>query len=439
MKTKSKTRSSKLIPNNKKIRPTKQLKTKVINNTTASVNNILENPITPFIITKLEQIFTKPEDLQSHLSSHSVNTNFSNKSITVNTNKVKRSVLIKWLEKKGLSLVAHKWNPFGVYITTDSNNKDDNSKDIPLAATPEYLAGLYFIQSSSSIIPAINLLSDVVYNTVTRDNSVCNDNKGSKMSNKPLKVLDLCASPGGKTVLLGVLLSSFDNNRNKNTHLSTRASNKVNNKTSSSVASSNINNSSIIHANDINSTRLPPLLFNIRRYNLQNIYVTSLDGTLMTKQVYGLYDRILVDAPCSGSGTIHKDPAALHTTEAELIKYITLQKKLILSAYDLLIQTKGVMVYSTCSVLTEENESIIQYLLNNRKDAKLETLLYTTSRENSNNDAANNEDNSNRDILGIPGFTNFRGEHYHSSLNKTRRYYRIDGGDGFFVAKIRKN
>lgn len=320
----------------------------------------------PFLLEKLKQIFI-PKELEDHLSPEYI------KSITVNNNKIKRSSLIKYLQKRNIDITEHTWNKLGAFI-----NNNNNNNSVPIGATPEYLAGLYFLQASSSIIPVLMLTTNILN---TSDNNI----KKIKKTNN-LKILDMCASPGGKTVLLSTFFKD-----------------------------------SIIHANDFNKLRINSLKGNIMRYNLNNTFITTFDGRKMSKEIFGLYDRILLDAPCSGSGTLHKDTHAMKLEEKELKNFVVLQKELILNAFDLLKQG-GFMVYSTCSVFVDENEWVVDYLLKNRKTAKVE-------KEGIHNEVE----------FGKSGIVNFRGWHFHESLKYTKRFNRKDGGDGFYVAKIKKH
>lgn len=183
---------------------------------------------------------------------------------------------------------------------------------VPIGATPEYLAGLYMLQSASSFLPVMSLAPQ----------------PGER-------VLDMAAAPGGKTTYLGSLMK----------------------------------NSGVLFANDINPQRLPSLVANIHRMGLRNTIVTCMDGRKLGKHL-GKMDRILLDAPCSGLGVISKDPAIkLTKTDADVMKSSHLQKELILQAIDMLdahSSTGGYLVYSTCSISVEENEDVIDYALQRR-------------------------------------------------------------------------
>uniref|UniRef100_UPI00358E857F 28S rRNA (cytosine(4447)-C(5))-methyltransferase-like isoform X2 n=1 Tax=Myxine glutinosa TaxID=7769 RepID=UPI00358E857F len=183
---------------------------------------------------------------------------------------------------------------------------------VPIGATPEYLSGHYMIQGASSLLPIIAL--------APREGN---------------KVLDMCAAPGGKTTYIAQLMK----------------------------------NTGMILANDVNPERLRAVVGNLHRLGVTNTVVCSYNGRMFPK-VMGGFDRVLLDAPCSGTGIISKDPLVKSSKDEKDVQRLAhLQKELLLSAIDSLNANSlsgGVMVYCTCSIMMEENEWVVDYALRKR-------------------------------------------------------------------------
>lgn len=196
-------------------------------------------------------------------------------------------------------------------------------------------------------------------------------------------VLDMCASPGSKTTQIGMMM------RNKG----------------------------IIVANDYKGQRLQSLGINVQRSGLTNTVVTLMHG----KRFYGLqFDKILVDAPCSGTGTIRKSLKTVVIWNAGMItKLARQQKELIVTAFENL-KPGGIMVYSTCSLEPEEDEGVVDHLLKTFPTAKLLPAKLNGLKTS-------------------PPVMEFAGVKYDPQLKHVLRIWPQDNDtEGFFVAKIKK-
>ncbi|KAF2490255.1 NOL1/NOP2/sun family putative RNA met [Lophium mytilinum] len=276
--------------------------------------------------------------------------------IRTNTLRTHRRELAQTLINRGVQLEpVGKWSKVGLQIF---------ESQVPLGATPEYLAGHYILQAASSFLPVMAL--------APQENE---------------RVLDMAAAPGGKTTHIAALMK----------------------------------NTGCIFANDSNKSRAKGLIGNIHRLGCRNTIVCNYSALEFPK-VMGGFDRVLLDAPCSGTGVIAKDASVkTNKTEQDFLRLPHLQKQLILAAIDSVdhaSKTGGYIVYSTCSVTVEENEQVVQYALNKRPNVKLvETGL----------------------SFGKEGFTSIQGKIFHPSMKLTRRYYpHAYNVDGFFVAKFKK-
>ncbi|NXU79127.1 NOP2 methyltransferase, partial [Oreotrochilus melanogaster] len=234
---------------------------------------------------------------------------------------------------------------------------------VPIGATPEYLAGHYMLQGASSLLPVMAL--------APQENE---------------RILDMCCAPGGKTSYIAQLMK----------------------------------NTGVILANDSNAERLRSVVGNLHRLGVTNAVVSNCDGRQFPK-VLGGFDRVLLDAPCSGTGVISKDPAVkTNKDEKDILRCAHLQKELILSAIDSVnaaSETGGYIVYCTCSIMVEENEWVVDYALKKRNVRLVATGL----------------------DFGKEGFTRFKDRRFHPSIKSTRRFYpHTHNMDGFFIAKFKK-
>ncbi len=231
--------------------------------------------------------------------------------------------------------------------------------NVPVAGTTEYLAGHYMLQSAVSFLPVMAL---------------------QPMESE--RVLDMAAAPGGKTTYIAQLMK----------------------------------NSGVLFANDVSEPRCKSLNANLQRLGITNCIVTNYDGagydTVMKN-----FDRVLLDAPCTGTGIISRDKAIkLNKQREDVQRHGQLQRRLLLSAIDC-CKKGGVVVYSTCSFMVDEDEAVVDYCLGQR-DVVIEDMGLP---------------------FGRPGFVKFRHHRFHASLEHSRRYFpHVHNMDGFFVCRLRK-
>jgi NOL1/NOP2/sun family putative RNA methylase len=175
-------------------------------------------------------------------------------------------------------------------------------------ADPLFHAGCYYVQEASSMF-----LEHVLKTTVDLSEN--------------LKVLDLCAAPGGKSTLISSLLTK----------------------------------DSLLLANEIIKTRVPVLCDNLNKWGPENTFVSNNDPKDF-KRLEGYFDAIVVDAPCSGSGMFRKDPAAIKEWSENAVQLCSQRQQRILADVIESLKQNGTLIYSTCSYSKLENEEISDWL-----------------------------------------------------------------------------
>jgi 16S rRNA (cytosine967-C5)-methyltransferase len=180
---------------------------------------------------------------------------------------------------------------------------------------PLFLSGGYYIQDESSTLPVLLL-------------DVCEEDL----------VLDMCAAPGGKATFIASLM----HNKGK------------------------------IVANDIDSKRAERLLSNIKQMGYTNIEVLTQDASQL--ETTHKFDKILLDAPCTGWGSMQKKPEIRLQSQRKLKNLLPLQEKLLNKAADLL-KDGGILVYSTCTLTHEENEDQIGKFLTSHPEFYVENPI----------------------------------------------------------------
>ena len=186
------------------------------------------------------------------------------------------------------------------------------------------------------------------------------------------KVLDLCAAPGSKSTQIA----------------------------------SRLDGTGLLWANEIIRPRAHILLSNIERMGVHNAVVSNMSPEALCTQLEGFFDKVLVDAPCSGEGMFRKDWDAIYEWSPEHSKACAVRQKAILNSAKKALKKGGVMVYSTCTFSREENEGVIEAFLEENPDFELIDTGCT---------------------FGV------------ASMEYCRRIYPFHGGEGHFVAKLRKN
>ncbi len=281
------------------------------------------------------------------------------KSFRVNTLKISPEDLKKRLEEK-------KWQinqPFKDY--PEIMVMESELQPGEFGRSLEHQLGYYYIQDIASMLPPLVL------------------------NPKPDEtVLDLCASPGSKT-----------------TQITAR-----------------MQNTGTIIANEISLHRIKILASNLERCGVTNAIITKKEGFALCnklKQEGFLFDKILVDAPCSGEGTIISNPKTLLMWNIKTVFNLSKMQKSLLSAAIEILKPGGEIVYSTCTHSPEEDEEILDFVLKKYPEMKIEKI--------------------NLPLKFTQGITNWKDKEYAKDLKYTCRIYPHEANtEGFFLAKLKK-
>lgn len=223
------------------------------------------------------------------------------RSIRVNTLKISVADFLALVSPYRWQLTPVPWCAEGFWIERDDEDA------LPLGSTAEHLSGLFYIQEASSMLPVAALFSD---------------------ENQPLRVMDVAAAPGSKTTQIAARMG----------------------------------NQGAILANEFSASRVKVLHANISRCGISNVALTHFDGRVFGAAVPESFDAVLLDAPCSGEGVVRKDPDALKNwSVASNLEIAATQRELIDSAFHAL-RPGGTLIYSTCTLNRDENESVCLWL-----------------------------------------------------------------------------
>ncbi|MBU2616500.1 MAG: RsmB/NOP family class I SAM-dependent RNA methyltransferase [Nanoarchaeota archaeon] len=282
------------------------------------------------------------------------------RSIRCNTLKISPSDLKKRLEAKGWKLSQKfKKNPEIMIIENELEPGE-------LGRSVEHVLGYYYVQEIASMLPVIAL------------------------NPKPDElVLDLCAAPGSKTTQIASLMK----------------------------------NTGTIIANEVSLGRIKILASNTERCGVTNVVITKQDGAALCRKLkkldYG-FDKILIDAPCSGEGTLRSTPKTAIMWNINTVRKLSgVQKDLFSNAFSIL-KKGGEIVYSTCTHSPEENEGVVNSILEEFKgQIKIERI--------------------NIPIKSREGISKWKEREYLEDVKYSCRIYpQDDETEGFFIAKFRK-
>lgn len=306
----------------------------------------------PLFEERMKALLTDSEDFKKY--SEIIHTGPKN-FIRCNTLKINPQELMERLKKKWNVIQPYSDYPEIILI-------DQNLKPGELGNSIEHLLGYYYVQEISSMLSVLAL-----------------DPKPNEF------ILDMCASPGSKTTQIA----------------------------------SRMENTGTLIANDIKMDRIRILASNLEKCGATNTIITRKDGVALCAGLAKLnykFDKILLDAPCSGEGTLRSSPKTFLMWNIKVVENLSrMQKKLLAFALKAL-KKDGVLVYSTCTHSPEENEDIIDFALKNFP-VRVESIhLPLKSR---------------------PGVTSWKNQEYNPEVKKTCRIYPQDNdSEGFFVSKI---
>lgn len=235
--------------------------------------------------------------------------------------------------------------------------------DVNVSNTLEHMLGLIYIQGAVSMAPV------------------------EVLSPKPGElVLDLCAAPGSKTTQIAQALQG----------------------------------EGVIVANDVNIKRIRALSSNVQRCGVINCIITQVDGRKFPLWAKGFFDKVLVDAPCTSLGIVSKDWSAAKKWSFRTSERLSkLQLSLAISGFECL-KVGGIMIYATCTLSPQENEWVIDRLLANKPNARLENIRLEGLKINK-------------------GLLEWQHNKYNPELERCVRVYPYEHeAEGFFIAKIVK-
>ncbi len=309
----------------------------------------------PKFIERMKQLLDNEEDVKKFFEFSKTR---PKKSIRVNTLKISSEKLKQRLDPKNWKIKQFPNYPEIMQIQGNLNPGE-------IGKTTEHLLGYYYVQEITSMMPIFAL-----------------DPKPDEL------LLDLCAAPGSKTTQAAALMQ----------------------------------NQGTIIANDLSIGRIKILSANLERFGVTNTIITRHEGAELCERLKKLniyFDKILVDAPCSGEGNIRVSPRTFLEWSEGLLKSLSRKQKQLAQKALELLKPNGIMIYSTCTHSPEENELVVQHLIENNN---IEILPI-----------------NNLPIKTRPGITKWNNKILHPDLKNCIRIYHHDNNmEGFFLCKIKK-
>lgn len=235
------------------------------------------------------------------------------RSIRVNTLKISVADFCQRMSAKGWHLTAVPWCESGFWLERED-------EQTALGNTLEHLGGLFYIQEASSMLPV-----SALFQFIAADDA-------------PL-ILDAAAAPGSKTTQIAATL----------------------------------NHEGAIVANEFSASRIKGLYSNLQRCGIANVALTNYNADVFGRWLAESFDGILLDAPCSGEGTLRKDPQAMNNWSLEHVKETAALQLTLLDSALHALKPGGVVIYSTCTLNRVENEQVIE-LITQRYPEAIEVL-----------------------------------------------------------------
>lgn len=311
----------------------------------------------PLFLERMQKLFQNKKDFKNYLE---ILKHKPVKSIRCNTLKISPEKLKKKLEVYGWKIIQPwKTNPEVMIVDTELEPGE-------LGRSLEHLLGYYYIQELASMLPVIAL----------------EPKQGEK-------ILDLCSAPGSKTTQIAAKMQ----------------------------------NTGFIIANEISLGRIKILASNLERCGVTNTIITKKEGAALCKRFKKQdlkFDKILIDTPCSGEGTLRSKYKTYIMWNIKTIKSLPkIQFNLFKNAFEIL-KIGGEIIYSTCTHAPEENEGVVNRILEEFKDRiKIQKIKIP--------------------IKSRQGITKWESNKYNPKVKSTCRIYPQDNNtEGFFLAKFKK-